>query len=163
MNEYENLIVSPSDRNVNFYKYGDRELAIQELFFCLMAEETMKQLGAQDVYAVILFLLGRPNLSTRAKVRYAIEGTSVASVICRAIFDVDMPFRMPTLTGKTLATRRIRWTTNLGGFIGRQVPYVGWIIGVYDVILINVKTVVRYNSMVKPEDRIEDATVGTLG
>jgi hypothetical protein len=163
MSEYENLISDAPDQKINLYKYGARELTTQELFFCLMVEETMRQLGVQDVYAVILFLLGRPNISTRAKVKYAIEGTSVASVICRALFDVDMPFRMSTLTGKTLATLRIRWTTNLGGFIGRQVPYLGWAIGVYDVIMINVKTIARYNSIVKPEDRIDDATVGTLG
>jgi hypothetical protein len=70
---------------------------------------------------------------------------------------------MPTLTGKTLATLRIRWTTNLGAFIGRQIPYFGFVVGVYDVILINVRTITRYNRIVEREGRINDATVGTLG
>jgi hypothetical protein len=163
MNEYEQLISDPTDQKENLYDYGERKLTPQELFFCLMVEETMMQLGVQDVYSVIFFLLGRPILSTRGKLKGAIPGTSVASVICRALFDVDMPFRMPTLTGKKLATLKIRWTTNLGAFVGRKIPYMAFVIGVYDVVMINVKTIARYNSVVKPEDKIYDSTVGTVG
>jgi hypothetical protein len=163
MNESGQLIIGVPEQKATLYKYGGRDLTTQELFFCLMVEETMQQVGVQDTYAVIFYLLGYPNVGTRAKLKYAIEGTSVASIICRSVFDVDMPFRMPTLTGKTLATLRIRWTTNLGAFIGRKVPYLGFVIGVYDVIMINVKTISRYNSVVKPEDRIDDASAGTLG
>lgn len=163
MDEYQQLISGETDRTVNLYEYGGRKLTTQELFLCLMVEETMKQLGIQDVYAVIFYLLGRPNLGTRAKLKHAIQGTSVASLICRALFDVDMPFRMPTLTGRTLASLRIRWTTNLGAFIGRKIPYLGLAIGVVDVIMINVKTIARYNSIVKQDDRIDDVTVGTFG
>lgn len=163
MNDYERLISSASTQKINLYRYGDRDLLAQELYFCLMVEETMKQLGVQDVYGVILFLLGRPNMPTRAKVKYAIQGTSVASIICRALLDIDMPSRMPTLTGKTLSTLRIRWTTNLGAFIGRNIPYLGLVIGVYDVTMISLKTTMRYNNIVKPEDQINDMTAGTLG
>ncbi|WP_233866844.1 hypothetical protein [Paraburkholderia adhaesiva] len=96
-----------SIQNINLYKYVDQDLTIQELYFCLMVEETMKQLGVQDVYGVIFFLLGRPNISTRAKVKYAIQGTSVASTIFRALLDIDMPFRMPTRGGRANSDSRI--------------------------------------------------------
>ncbi|GAB7539960.1 STM2901 family protein [Burkholderia sp. 3C] len=164
MNDYERLINDGTPTaEQNLYQYDGHDLTSPELFFYLMTDETIKQTGIQDVYGVILILLGRPDIGTRGKFKYATPGTSVASIVCRALLDIDMPLRMPTLTGKTLSTLRVRWTTNLGAFVGRKIPYLGWAIGMYDVIVINTKTIVRYNSMVNPEDRINDATVGTLG
>ena len=45
-------------------------------------------------------------------------------------------------------------TKNVGAFVGRAVPAVGWLIIAYDVTNIIINTFRTYNSIVKPEDRI---------
>ncbi|BFG76065.1 hypothetical protein PTKU46_40980 [Paraburkholderia terrae] len=162
VNEYERLIADQPVSD-NTYKYGDRDVTPQELYLCLMIEESIKQLDLDDVAAVAMIILGRPLVPTRGKFMFATKNTSVASVICRLLFDVKLSIRMPTITGATLGTLRISWTNNLGAFIGRKVPYMGWTIAVYDVIAINLKTMMRYNSLVRPEDKINDATSGHFG
>lgn len=61
-----------------------------------------------------------------------------------------------TLTLKSLSMRglKIFWVNNLGTFIGRAVPVVGWVILANDVAKISFRTVHRYNLIVKPEDKI---------
>nr|WP_257128107.1 hypothetical protein [Burkholderia sp. MSMB1072] len=49
---------------------------------------------------------------------------------------------------------RIKLTQNIGAFVGRAVPGVGWAILATDVALITYRTIGAYNSMVKPEDRL---------
>lgn len=49
---------------------------------------------------------------------------------------------------------RISFTTKLGAFVGRTVPFVGWVILANDVTHIMWHTVKTYNSMVAPEDRL---------
>jgi hypothetical protein len=163
MNEFESLITDKPPSGSNVYVYDGRNLTSQELYLCVLVQETLDHLGVQDIEAVVAIILGRPLLPTRGKFRFATKGTSIASALCRYLFDVELPYRLPTLTGSTLATLRLSSTKHLGAFIGRKVPYVGWTILAHDVIAINIKSIAHYNRLVKPEDQINDATVGTLG
>lgn len=43
---------------------------------------------------------------------------------------------------------------NIGTFIGRTVPVVGWVVVAHDVAMISVKSIQHYNRLVTPEDRI---------
>jgi len=72
-----------------------------------MIEESVKQFDIDDVAAVAMIILGRPIVPTRGKFRFATKNTSVASLICRLLFDVKLSIRMPTITGTTLETLRI--------------------------------------------------------
>lgn len=65
-----------------------------------------------------------------------------------------MRIRLPTFTNVSLRTFRPVMTNNLGAFVGRTIPVVGWIILGYDVVRIIEKTVMAYNEMVKPEDKL---------
>ncbi|MDR5740662.1 MULTISPECIES: STM2901 family protein [unclassified Caballeronia] len=163
MNEYEYLIADTTPPKSNVYLYDGRTLTPQQIYVCVLIQETLDHLGIQDVEAVIAIILGRPLLPTRGKFRFATKGTSLASAVCRYLFDVELPYRLPTLTGSTLATLRLSSTRHLGAFIGRKVPYAGWAILAHDVIAINIKAIAHYNRLVKPEDQINDATVGSLG
>ncbi|CCJ78744.1 Putative membrane protein [Cronobacter muytjensii 530] len=49
---------------------------------------------------------------------------------------------------------KIFWVNNLGAFVGRAVPVLGWIILAKDVSLISYNTVNHYNKLVRKEDRI---------
>ncbi|MFT4064657.1 STM2901 family protein [Paraburkholderia sp.] len=164
MNEYELLITSSSPEKINLYSYGTLEdLTPQELYLCLMAEEMLEQLGIHDIASVMAIILGYPFLMTKAKPNGATTGTSIVSLVCRELLDIRLKKAyLPAITG-TLGTLKLSWTNHIGAFVGRTIPEIGWVIGVYDVVSISIKTTMRYNNIAKPEDRINDATTGTLG
>ncbi|GLR08496.1 hypothetical protein GCM10007905_12150 [Mixta theicola] len=49
---------------------------------------------------------------------------------------------------------KIKWTNNLGAFVGRSVPVLGWVILVTDIIMIAHNTIHRYSLLVRPEDKV---------
>ncbi|PHP89492.1 hypothetical protein CFB52_004545 [Burkholderia sp. AU18528] len=53
----------------------------------------------------------------------------------------------PQTLGRTYAQ-------TLGVFVGRAVPVVGWVIAAKDVMMISIRSVSRYNALVKPEDKV---------
>lgn len=169
MNEYERLINNDATNNApaktNLYTYGEhKSLTPQGLFFCVMVEETVVTLGAEDVVAVIAILAGQPLLPTRGKFGGATKGTSIASKVSRSLFDYDFEHNiLPTLTNKSILTLRFRMVNNLGVFVGRWTPMIGWAITAYDVMKISVLTILHYNQFVKPEDQLNDATAGSFG
>lgn len=165
MNEYERLITDSASSKPNTYSYeGHKDLTPQGLFFCVMVEETCKALGVEDIAALIAILAGQPVLPTRGKFGGATKGTSIASKVSRALFDYDFERNiLPTLTNKSILTLRFRMVNNLGVFIGRWTPMVGWAITAYNVVKTSVLTILHYNQLVKPEDQINDATAGSFG
>jgi hypothetical protein len=137
------------------YHYKDlNNLSTSELFIWIAVDQTMSQLGVGDYVAVLAVLAGQPIIPTRAKPLGATKGTSFASAISRRFLHQQMPFRLPTLTNLSLRTLRPVMTNNLGAFVGRTVPVVGWVILAYDVSQIMIKTVSTYNRLVMPEDRL---------
>ena len=165
MTEYEHLTSDALSSKPDTYNYEQhKNLTPQALFFCVMAEETCKALGVEDIAAVIAILAGQPVLPTRGKFGGATKGTSIASKVSRALFDNDFERNiLPTLTNQSILTLRFRMVNNLGVFIGRWTPMVGWAIAAYDVVKISVLTILHYNQLVKPEDQINDATAGSFG
>jgi len=164
MNEYERLLNNESTSPVNHYSYGGRnDLTACKLYIAVLTEEICKRLGAADVAAIIAFLIGQPFLTTRQKFAGTTLGTSIASQIARELLDFNLPVRVPTLTNQSMAALRFSMTCNLGAVVGRWTPQIGAIILVYDVVIIDLTTTLHFNKLAKPEDRISDRTVGTLG
>ncbi|WP_175842482.1 STM2901 family protein [Burkholderia arboris] len=140
----------------NTYRYGVHEgLSRAALLFLIFIEETGKALGADDAVGIAMVLLGRRFIPTRGKFANAVKGTSIASVVARRMLPYELKHRiLPTVTSLTsLIMLRIKFTQNIGAFVGRAIPGVGWVILATDVSLITYRTVGAYNSMVKPEDR----------
>lgn len=138
------------------YKYHDLEnLSSTELFFVIMIDETAKQLDVEDIGAVIAILVGQPILKKNVRLGGATKGTSLASKYIGKTLPYKMPFRAPTLIfDVSPLTLKIRMTKNLGRFVGRSVPVVGWIILAYDISKITYNTIKKYNSIVHPADII---------
>ncbi|KVC98518.1 hypothetical protein WL28_18705 [Burkholderia ubonensis] len=140
----------------NTYNYGTHTgLEPTELFLFIAVDQTCEQLGINDVEYVILILSGLPILPTRAKPLGATKGTSLASVMSRAVFRYELKRKvLPTFTLNSM--KRLRWilTHKLSTFVGRTVPGVGWALLANDVYQIAHHTVVRYNRIVSPEDRV---------
>jgi hypothetical protein len=137
------------------YSYNQQSnLSRPELFFWIAVDKTLEQLGVEDIGAVFAILAGQPIIPTRAKVAGATKGTSIASLVSRQVLNYDLKIRLPMLTGSSIKTLRIALTKNLGAFVGRSVPVVGWIIIANDVVRIIWNTVTTYNILALPEDRI---------
>lgn len=137
------------------YHYKQQaNLSCSELFFWIVVDKTLEQLGVQDIGAVFAILAGQPIIPTRAKVGGATKGTSIASVVSRQILNHDLKIRLPMLTGSSIKTLRIALTKNLGAFVGRTVPVVGWVILANDAMWIMWNSVTTYNAIASPEDRI---------
>ncbi len=138
-----------------YFYAGMPNLSAGELFFWITVDETMKQLGVDDVGAVVGILLGRNNIPTRQKPIGAIRGTSVASIYSRKLLNYNLPFNiLPTFVGGPVTNLKFRLTNNLGAFVGRSVPFVGWIILAHDVCQIIYKTVVHYNIIARSNDKL---------
>ncbi|EFM20037.1 MULTISPECIES: STM2901 family protein [unclassified Pantoea] len=132
-------------------------LTPQEFLFWILIDETQKQLGVQDILAVAGLILGNNNIDVPGKPNTATPGTSVASLFFRKHLSYKFRRRiLPTLTAKSFSLRglKIFWVNNLGAFVGRAVPVVGWLILANDVAQISFHTVHRYNLIVRPEDKI---------
>lgn len=140
------------------YYFNDLpNLTPQELLFWVLVDETQKQLGVQDIVAVMGLILGKNNIDVPGKPNTATPGTSVASLFFRKHLSYKFQRRiLPTLTAKSFSLRglKIFWVNNLGAFAGRAVPVVGWVILANDVAQISFRTVHRYNLIVRPEDKI---------
>jgi len=137
------------------YQYNHlTDLSCAELFFWIAVDKTMEQLGVSDVAAVAAVLAGQPVVPTRVKPRGTTKNTSVASIFSRRMLQTQMKWRLPTFTNASLRTLRPVMTNNLGAFVGRTVPVVGWVFLGYDVVQIMRKTTITYNGLVRVEDRV---------
>lgn len=143
--------------NGTYFYHGVQNLTPQELLFWVLLDETEKQLGVQDSGAVAAIILGNNSIDVPGKPLTSTPGTSVASLYFRRHMSYKFRKRiLPTLTLKSFSMRglKIFWVNNLGTFIGRAVPVVGWLILANDVAQISFRTVHSYNLIVRQEDKI---------
>jgi hypothetical protein len=140
-----------------YFYNGMINLSAGELFFWIMVDETMKHFGIDDALAMSMILLGRNDQDTRRKPSGAIKGTSLSSIYSRRIFKktkIPMGISLPTIIGGPIQGLKIRFIRNLGTFIGRTIPVLGWAILICDVSTISYNTVRRYNQMARGEDKL---------
>ncbi|QVN12843.1 STM2901 family protein [Burkholderia sp. LAS2] len=140
----------------NTYAVGThRDLTPMELFFLIFIDETCKELGVDDVAAVVAIVAGQNWMPTRAKPFGTTPGNSVASILSRKYLDYDLKKKiLPTLTNASVKRLKFILVRNIGVFVGRAVPVVGWVIAAKDVTMISIRSVSRYNALVKPEDKV---------
>lgn len=137
-----------------FYK-GISNISASELFFWILLDSVSEQMGdIGDLGTVALIILGQPLVGTRRKFRTATEGTSVASIYARRYLNVELPFRLPTFTNASLRYFKPMWVNNLGKFVGRAVPVLGWVLLANDVITIVYKATSHYNKIARGNDKI---------
>lgn len=78
----------------------------------------------------------------------------MASVASRHLIRYRLPIALPTITGASLSTLKLTFTRNLGAFVGRLIPGVGWTMLAYDVVQIMRQSILRYNAMAKDGDKL---------
>ena len=140
----------------NYCYQGMNGLSAGELFFWIMVDKAQEQLGVKDLVAMFAVIAGQPILPTRGKFSGATKGTSIASVASRRLLNIELKRKiLPTVTNQSIRSFRILFTKNIGKFVGRAVPVVGWVILAYDVTVITANTVSEYNQRVTLEDQCE--------
>lgn len=139
------------------YKYrGEENLSSSELFIAIVIDNTMDQLGVNDVAAVSAIISGQPILKTRGKFAGATKGTSIASKYASRYLPYKSPVRLPTITGASVSQLKIAFTKNIGRFVGRAIPVLGWVILAADVVAIMYKSQAQYNKIVSESDMLKD-------
>jgi hypothetical protein len=139
----------------NRYTYGiQQNLTPTDLFVYVALDETRKQLGLDDLAAASAVLLGQADVPVAGKVAGATVGTSVASLTARKLLPFKVRVRLPMITKVGLSGVRIAFTRNLGAFVGRTIPVIGEVFLARDAFMIMRNTVVTYNRLAKPDDRM---------
>jgi hypothetical protein len=139
----------------NTYTYHQfRNLTPAGLFVWVAFDETCKQLGLDDLASASAILLGMNEVPVPGKLGGAVRGTSVVSMASRKLLPYQIALRLPTITRAGVGGLRIAMTRNLGAFVGRTIPVVGVAMLSRDAFLIMRHTIVSYNRLVKPEDRV---------
>lgn len=135
------------------YSYKDiNNLEPVELFFLIAADKMLEHFGGYDIAAAIMIVSGQPLIPTRAKFKGAVKGTSLASLTARRHINYELKYKiLPTFTGNKLSQLRFILHRNLGVFVGRTIPIVGWAIITWDIVQITRKTIETYNSIVLSE------------
>lgn len=137
-----------------FYK-GIANISAGELFFWIFLDEVNEYFdGIADIVTVSLILLGQPILKTRGKPRGATIGTSIASTAGRRWLNVELPRPLPTYTNASIRTLKPMMTRNLGAFVGRTVPVVGWALLAKDVAAITFNVMNKYNKIARGDDKV---------
>lgn len=139
------------------YLYGGlSNLSPQQLWWAITTSAVSGYLGISAVDAALI-ISGQPIIGTRVKPGTATPGTSLASKYMSNWLNYRLPhgFRLPTLTGKSIATLKWTSTNNLGRFVGRNVPWLGWVLTFTTIYQINTDIRQTYNKIARPEHRIQ--------
>ncbi len=148
-------VVTVVVRNAHLYDYKDlHNITREELFVWILIDKILEHFSGVDIAAAAAVISGQPYLPTRGKFAGATKGTSPISVVSRKVLNKEMAFRLPMITGTSVKTLRISLTKNLGAWVGRTVPIVGWAILIYDVEEISRKTLVTYNEIAIGDDKL---------
>ncbi|PWC10503.1 STM2901 family protein [Brenneria corticis] len=138
-----------------YFYQGMGNLTAHELLFWVFVENVQKQLGVHDIAAVAALVLGDNNIPVSGKPSTATPGTSRASLFFRKHLDIRLKRRLlPTLTKYSIRHLKVIMVNNIGVFVGRAVPVVGWVILANDVARISFLTTVEYNHIARGEDKL---------
>ncbi|ATA27067.1 hypothetical protein BIY26_13280 [Brenneria goodwinii] len=143
-------------RNGSYFFDGMMNLTQGELAFWIVVDEAQNQLGVKDVFSLALIIGGIPIIPTRTKLDAlrTTKNTSPLSVAMRSLIRHRLETRWRSPTWRTMLNGQWAKTNSLGGLIGRWLPWVGVIITAYDLAMITLNSVRRFNLIVKPEHRV---------
>lgn len=142
--------------NGTYFYGGLSNLTPQQLWWAITIAVVSNHLAISAADAALV-ISGQPVLKTRVKPGKTTAGTSVASKYISNWLNYKLPqgMRLPTLTGKNINTLRLSSTNNLGRFVGRNVPWLGWVMTFTTVYNIQRDIKDTFNRIADPKDRIQ--------
>lgn len=118
-----------------------------ELLLWLLLDEFLKRFSdITDILAVASMLASLPVIPVRGKLDAGktTKGTSPLSMISRTY--IRQRFKKPqrTITWKKMLRGEWAYTTSVGAYVGRWVPWIGAAITAYDLSIITWNVIHRY-------------------
>ncbi len=119
-----------------------------ELLFWLILDEFKKNFnGIADMVAVASMLASFPVIPVRGKLdaQKTTRGTSPLSLASRMLIRQRFQKKRRTITWKKMVRDEWAYTTSVGEYVGRWVPWIGAVLTAYDLSIITRNVVHRYN------------------
>ncbi|EXU74419.1 STM2901 family protein [Erwinia mallotivora] len=129
------------------YFFDGMSVDAEELLFWLILDEFRKRFcGITDIVAVASMLASLPVIPVRGKldVLKTTRGTSPISLISRVLIRQRFQNKHRTITWKKLLRGEWSYTTSVGAYVGRWVPWIGAVITAFDLSIITHNVILRY-------------------
>ncbi|ASD51164.1 putative membrane protein [Erwinia phage EtG] len=136
------------------YFFDGMSVDKDELLFWLILDEFKKQFsGITDMLAVASLLTSFPVIPVKGKIGGApTKGTSPLSLASRSLIRHRFKTKHRTITWKQMLQGRWAYTTSIGAYVGRWVPWLGVVLTSWDITVITRNVVRRYKLIVGKEN-----------
>ncbi|EOZ4638207.1 STM2901 family protein [Enterobacter cloacae] len=127
-----------------------------ELLLWLILDEFQKQFSdITDILAIASMLVSLPVIPVRGKLnaKVATRGTSPLSLASRSLIRQRFKTAHKTITWAKMLRGEWAYTTSIGAYIGRWVPWLGATLTAYDLAMVTRNVIHRYKLVVSTGDR----------
>lgn len=133
------------------YFFDGMSVDKEELLYWLILDEFRKQFSdAIDILAVASMLVSLPVIPVSGKLGagMATRGTSPLSLASRTLIRQRFRKGRRTITWAKMLRGEWAYTTSVGAYIGRWLPWVGAVLTAYDLAMITRNVIHRYRLIV---------------
>lgn len=133
------------------YFFDGMSVDKEELLYWLILDEFRKQFSdAIDILAVASMLVSLPVIPVSGKlgVGMATKGTSPLSLVSRTLIRQRFKKGRRTITWAKMLRGEWAYTTSVGAYIGRWLPWIGAVLTAYDLAMITRNVIHRYRLIV---------------
>ncbi len=137
------------------YFFDGMSVGKDELLFWLILDEFKNQFGdVLDLLPIASMLASLPVIPVSGKIGAAVatKGTSPLSLACRSLIRYRFKTRLRTITLAKMLRGEWTYTTSLGAYIGRWLPWIGAVLTAYDLAVITRNVIHRYELIVGKEE-----------
>lgn len=133
------------------YFFNGMSVDKDELLLWLILDEFKKQFsGAVDLLAIASMLVSLPVIPVSGKLGAgaATKGTSPLSLASRTLIRQRFKQGRRTITWAKMLRGEWAYTTSIGAYIGRWLPWVGAVLTAYDLAIVTRNVIHRYELIV---------------
>ncbi|MEB6336749.1 STM2901 family protein [Serratia rhizosphaerae] len=135
------------------YFFKGMSLDKDELLLWLILDEFQKQFGGVvDLLAIASMLVSLPVIPVKGKIGRAsgigTAGTSPLSIASRTLIQQRFKKAKKTITWAKLRRGEWAYTTSIGAYVGRWLPWVGAVLTAYDLVMVTRNVIHRYELIV---------------
>ena len=133
------------------YFFDGMSVDKEELLYWLILDEFRKQFSdAIDILAVASMLVSLPVIPVSGKLGagMATRGTSPLSLASRTLIRQRFRKGRRTITWAKMLRGEWAYTTSVGAYIGRWLPWIGAVLTAYDLAMITRNVIHRYRLIV---------------
>lgn len=135
------------------YFFNGMSLDKDELLLWLILDEFQKQFsGMVDLLAIASMLVSLPVIPVKGKIGKAsgksTSGTSPLSIASRTLIQQRFKKAKKTITWAKLRRGEWAYTTSIGAYVGRWLPWIGAVLTTYDLAIVTRNVIHRYELII---------------